>query len=194
MDTDQKIVRVMVDIETLSTRVDAHILSVGAVGITPDLNLHPEELFYVICEGTQDRHIDLKTVEWWMKQPKEAFPFSSKAGAQLKDSLVWFDSWIRSLSKKYEVEFCGNNVEIWCKGTDFDVAILAHAYNQFNFPVPWKYNAVRDLRTLAKEFPEILKTKEIPSHNALDDAKQQAYWLIEILRRIKNLKESYGAN
>ena len=65
---------------------------------------------------------------------------------------------------------------MWSNGADFDLPMLAHAYNQVGIEVPWKFWNSRCFRTY-KNLPnaknirvEALGVK----HNALSDAYQQA--------------------
>ena len=67
----------MVDLETLSTRSNALILTIGAVPFnnTGDVSVGEELYFYqrVSLDSYQDCfsfHMDYKTLVWWMKQVK----------------------------------------------------------------------------------------------------------------------------
>ena len=61
---------IMIDLETLGTGHDCHILSIGACNI-----YHPQEQFYAVMKADgQNRKIDEGTVRWWMAQSKESQP------------------------------------------------------------------------------------------------------------------------
>lgn len=153
---------VMVDIETYDTKPTAVILSIGAVTMTgPEIKFYEE-----IDINTQyERTASVSTKEWWAKQGNPPIHGSTSLGRALEN-----------FRKFLQIPIEDNIIPepiIWCKGTDFDVAILTHAYNQLYLPVPWKYNNVRDCRTLFK----VLSIGEWPTqnnHNALDDAVNQA--------------------
>jgi hypothetical protein len=83
---------VMVDIETLSTRLNAVVLSIGAVAFDPysdqighsfSIQLDPQE------QMEKGRHVDINTIKWWMGQSeeakKESFSGSNKVVGALGD-------------------------------------------------------------------------------------------------------------
>ena len=65
---------VMVDLETLSIRPYAAIVSIGAVKFTEQDGIL--DTFYINVDGQSCKdhglHIDPKTIEWWSKQSPEA--------------------------------------------------------------------------------------------------------------------------
>jgi 3' exoribonuclease, RNase T-like len=163
-------VHIMVDIETLDTQPSAIILSVGACVISPN-RFRPQ--FYgelsVLHQHNLGRTTSQDTLDWWSAQSN-----CPKHGTfLLGETLQEFSRWIAA---------CTSDPVIWCKGTDFDVAILGHAYKMCQVPIPWKYNSVRDFRTVKKLFsesvsPDIVNTA---AHNALADAQYQTDQLLSI--------------
>jgi hypothetical protein len=176
---------IMIDIETLSTVPFSHILSIGAcvTGYEADCT------FYNVPSPIQNRHIDPKTVTFWMSQGAELFPPQTVDNPPLRECLLNLNAWIRIMCIKFGVGYQGDDCVIWCKGTDFDVAILKDAYESLGVEIPWKYNAVRDLRTLIKVFPGIVKPVNPNPHNALEDAKSQSQHLQVILKFIGIVNE-----
>lgn len=165
MQTDK--IHIMVDIETYDTKPTALILSIGACVITDPMQSYYREL----DPTTQTyRTVSDSTKEWWSKQPMP-IPIGPHS---LYAALTDFSGWLQDICK-------GAEPVIWCKGTDFDVAILANAYEQMYLPVPWKYNNIRDCRTVFK-IAELQPLKA--SHNALEDAIDQAYDLLDALRKL----------
>ncbi len=161
-------VHVMVDIETLDTTPTAVILSIGACTIEVE-EPRDRELFYYPCKLEQpNRTIGPDTLEWWVKQVQSGNPLPI-GNLYLAEVLGKFGQWLYSLP--------GPPI-MWSKGTDFDIVILRNAMEQLGHRIPWKYNHVRDMRTIKKLFP--LDT-EFPfvgtPHNALDDAINQALYL-----------------
>lgn len=158
-------VHIMVDLETYDVNPSAVILSIGACVIDA-----PEKRFYLELDPTTqfERTVSMATKEWWSKQPMP-IPIGS---CHLYDALAQFTFWIRSFNAE---------PVIWCKGTDFDVAILTHAYNQMSVAVPWKYNNTRDCRTIFKIANYTPKKAE---HNALQDAIEQADDLLWALNKL----------
>jgi hypothetical protein len=155
-------VHVMVDIETYDVNPSAVILSIGAAEISLDDKPTPCVYPYFYTEldiNTQfERTKSIDTMNWWAAQGNPPIHGS----LNIIDALGDFSSWLARFKK---------TPIIWCKGTNFDVVILTHAFNQFSIPIPWKYNNVRDCRTIFK-IAGITPRKA--GHNALDDAIDQA--------------------
>ena len=124
--------------------------------------------FYRECSHLQPgRSVSGDTLEWWSKQNCQV----PESDEPLEVVLVSFAGWIRSLAR---------GPIIWCKGTDFDTAILANAFKQCEIEVPWKYNNVRDMRTLQKCHPQLHYSENFQPHHALQDALTQARDLAQI--------------
>ena len=151
---------ICIDIETLSLRKNAYILSIGAVRFDRD---EIKETFYVsLSEDDQlHRHLDINTIQWWLQQSQEAM--------QKLRHTVYTPQALRKLA-----EFISSNssVNIWANSPSFDCDILSDAYEQFEIRRPWNYYQERDVRT-AKQLvgePEFVGIK----HYALDDAIHEA--------------------
>lgn len=163
---------VMVDIETLGTAENSIILSIGAVIFDVDTGLGEE--FYVEIDPEQDRNFDFSTLKWWATQ-ETVMPVNGTMS--LRGALRWFKDFLLDRP----------NLTVWAKGIDFDFKLLAHAYRNSDVPIPWKYSAVRDYRTIAKVFSDFGNESVANNHNALDDAKNQATHLISILRNLSEV-------
>ena len=169
---------VMIDIETFDTVDSAVILSIGAVRMDMEsLGVIHDQTFYMELDTSAQlnagRTQSKDTINWWLQQGKCPCMGTVPFIHALKDLFNWIEK----------------DSEIWCKGTDFDTKILAHAFKQCGIPTPWKYNAVRDCRTIFKTFPLSDTGNIFPaSHNALEDAKSQADQLMFMLKRL-----SYGS-
>jgi hypothetical protein len=163
----------MIDLETLATTPDAHILSIGAC----DIN-NPDITFYHTVEGRdQNRTTNYSTMKWWLKQSKEAIASATSREfvLPLPTMLMDLSSWIKGHGFTHP----------WSHGSIFDIAILENAYRQCNLPIPWNFWDIRDTRTLYETAYRITgKTlkpvREGIYHNALDDAQFQALWVRNI--------------
>lgn len=165
-------VHVMVDIETLDVIPSAQILSIGATTLDPD---YPTTFYTELDVSTQfERTRSQGTIEWWSTQP---IPMP-QGMTFIQDALEGFSKFLSALRPE---------PIIWCKGTDFDTAILSHAYAQHKLTLPWKYNSVRDFRTVKKLFPHYNFPANPNAHHALADAKHQAEELRAILKANPNL-------
>jgi hypothetical protein len=167
VNTPEPTVHVMVDIETLDTTPDAVILSLGACTIQ-----EPHAYWYdEFDESTQfERSVSKETLHWWETQAGTPMP---KGNTGLTSGLEAFTKWLEAFKA---------TPIIWAKGIDFDCVILAHAFRQCGLKLPWKYNSVRDFRTVKKTMPVggDLDFSGLTPHNAMHDAMRQAAQLRQI--------------
>lgn len=169
---------VMVDLETFGTKSNAAIVSIGAVLFdTKERTL--EDGFYsqINLQSCLDAglSIDGSTVSWWMKQKEEARKefFSNENAPSLIEVLMDFSDWFPD----------DPNVTLWGNGATFDNVILANAYLEVGLQPPWAWYNDRCYRTLKNLYPDVIPKKFGVLHNALDDAKRQAYHLVEIFSK-----------
>ena len=167
--------QVMVDLETLSTRSTAKILSIGAVKfcvesdkIISSLKINVDPKTCINC------HVDPETVEWWKQQSKEARDSWKSNPQPIEDALNLFCDWYGNKSLK-----------TWGYGANFDIPILENLFNLTKKKIPWKYYDVLCARTvfnLAKM--PLVRSAEYNGihHNSVDDATSQAVHLMKILR------------
>lgn len=166
----------MVDIETWSTRPDAAIRSIGATV------LHGEDVVELYYENVNDKstrafHHDPNTVAWWSEQSQEAKDAFKKAGRDL-------DIVLRAFAEFYTRHAPD---EIWANGAQFDVICLEWAMMHYRVTVPWKYDTVRDFRTLRKLFKgkyEYARDTKTIEHNAAYDSFEQTRELVAILKHL----------
>lgn len=157
----------MIDLETLSTRPDAVILSVGAIKFDPYSSAEPHDplLFKVDVDSQTEmgRHVMEDTLKWWATQPEHI-----REDALGETDRMDLDYTIKAINK------WAVGVDVfWCQGPLFDYAILQNLYAQLDRPVPWQYWAIRDSRTLFGLYRETDVAK-VDAHNALADCDYQA--------------------
>lgn len=171
---------VMIDLETLSTRPDAMIRSIGAVAFGPD-GLGAE-LSIVIDPVGALGHIDPETVAWWLGQGDAArLPLS----AAYQDERVplalalqrfrWFLNDLHAPAGK---------LRVWGHGSSFDLPIIESAHRACGHQIPWGHRAARDTRTILELADVKISTPENAKHDALGDARAQALAVIEAARRL----------
>lgn len=160
---------IMLDTETLGTTADAVILSIGAVKFDLASNKVDDTGFYASVDIESNlafgRRIQEDTLLWWLKQDAAAQHVFHEVKTALSESLAELSDWIGS-----------DDYTVWSNGADFDLPMLAHAFNQAGMDVPWKFWNSRCFRTY-KNLPGA-KGIRLPAegikHNALSDALQQA--------------------
>lgn len=166
---------VMVDIETMSTKTNAAIVSIGACAF--DIDNQNEEItrkfeVQVSLQSNQNegRDISASTVEWWLRQSPEAQAALFKDPVvNLRQGITMFRMWVQNLRPKA--------VRVWAKDPDFDTVILKTAFDQFREIWPFEYWASRSVRTITElAYPngDEPNTRVGVHHSAADDAVTQA--------------------
>lgn len=176
---------VMVDLETLSTRHDAVIVSIGAVVFEPTSGTVGERIKLNIRPETAQAaggHVDAGTVAWWFQQAQEARDRLQNPTPQtLKNALETLSLWM--CSKVTDPE----NFYVWGNGATFDNVILRNAFRSVGLPAPWSYRRDMCFRTMKAMFPQVppapLPAEAVP-HDALDDAVEQATHLCAIFQYV----------
>ena len=181
---------IMIDLETLSTRGNAHILEIGAVCFDRE-KVDMTRSFSSFVGDQAGRHIELSTVAWWMDAAGDAARKRIALGMQtappLGSVLDALQRWV-GLAEGLE--------GVWARGAAFDMAILRDAYAQYGFPsTPWKFRAERDTRTLISLNPYLDEFKDLSEiraretlgrplikHAALDDAVLEAHLIRTAVR------------
>lgn len=179
----------VVDIETAAKGPDARIGSIGCVVVdVPRGEIVGE--FYTRADhlNQTDRTTDEDTLRFWGKQ-KAASPI---AWEEMFNQALGRPPLLHALNELSDFlghQFGGDRVQLMGNGPEFDNVILAHAYAQVGIPAPWDYGANQSLRTVAwfgRMFlgmdPKYSLAFEGAKHQALDDARHEARYLIEITR------------
>lgn len=174
----------MVDIETLSTAVNAVVLSIGAVEFDPLSGKILREFYHELDLSDQtNRHIDANTVQWWVKQclvNTDNIEFLAKNNNE-KDDVAYvlyeLGAFINGSTEYSIVRAKGyEKLSIWACDPDFDIAILNDLYKEHNLPTPWKFSEPKSVSTV--RMLTQLAGMEIPTqeadHNALNDCIRQA--------------------
>jgi hypothetical protein len=160
----------MIDLETLDTTPDAHILSIGVV----DMNNHNNTFYHTVEGRNQNRVTNYSTIKWWLKQSPEAI-----ASATSRDHVLDLPDMLEALTAFIKEHHLTHP---WGHGSIFDIGILENAYRQCNLPIPWDFWNIRDTRTLFDMCYRITHKTLKPEregiyHNALDDAIFQSEWV-----------------
>lgn len=162
---------IMLDLETLGTRADAVILSLGAVKFDLTSGKIDDQGFYasISIDSNQElgRHIQEDTLLWWLKQDIAAQSVFHEDKITLSQALEDFSDWVGT-----------DDYEVWSNGADFDIPMLGHAYAQIQMDAPWKFWASNCFRTYKKLPGAKALASAVPfagtKHNALADAVHQA--------------------
>lgn len=184
----------MLDCETLSLEPNAVITQIGLVGVSAtdptDFLDPPVNSFLPIKAQTQlipPRHIDGDTIIWWMGQSDSARSHfqNCTSGDDFEELPALVRHFIRGfnrMTKNGELTY-----ELWARG-DKDVAWMESLIKHVGLPVPWKYDTVRELRTLMAAAGVDVKDVQTPGdytkHNAISDCKHQLACYFESIKRL----------
>jgi len=170
----------VLDLETMSTAPNAAIAAIGCVRVQQGEII---DEFYERVDLESSRamggEIDTPTLQWWLKQSREARQEVSGELASLPITTA--------LGKLTEFMHRGGLSDdqplVWGNGSSFDNVILGTAYQRAGIPMPWKFWNDRDLRTLLALHPHVKQaiTFEGTKHHALHDARHEARQLIAAL-------------
>lgn len=168
----------MLDIETLSTRPNAVILSFGAVKFDPyDYRIDVEEGMDVKVDVDEQtamgRDVQEETLQWWSTQPSEV-----QEAALGETGRISVDEFTKQVNRM----MVGVD-QIWCQGPAFDMVIIEDLYRQVGKPTPWQFWQVRDSRTLFGVFGDPRPKNRDSAHNALMDCVYQAMGVQQIYQQ-----------
>ena len=164
----------MIDIETLGTTPDAHILTIAAQSFDPLQRDWLGSHYYarVDFENQENRRIEQGTLEWWATQKE------SQSEAFAEHDRIPLDQALAGLGR-----LIWQSKRIWTNGSNFDMTILEDAYKSYNIALPWQYFHVRDARTIYSLVPTL--NKYPASHHALEDCRRQIQLLWDSLEYLK---------
>lgn len=171
--------RMMIDFETLDTAPTAKCLSCGVVlfnkgGIW-------EKVYWEFDLKDQEilkRTVNEDTIKWWQKTNKEEY---ERLCNMERDGDIYC---VSDLSV-YVIQLCKefNIKEVWSRGC-MDFHILQNIMGKY---FPFKYNQMRDVRTL-DSLGKFGKGMKKNNHNALDDAVNQAKYVQFVLNSVWKMK------
>lgn len=167
----------MLDLETMDNGNRAAIIAIGAAMFSKH-GVHDETFYAQVALDSsvnQGLEMDTSTVLWWLQQSdaaRAAFVGNEKAASLptvLNDFAIWLEKF--------------GDVQMWGNGAAFDNTILSAAYRKCGQNQPWKFWNDRCYRTMKSLFPDVPCARFGTHHNALDDARTQAWHLIEICEK-----------
>ena len=175
---------IMLDLETLGTKNDSVIISIGAVRFT-DTEILGE--FHVGIEPASATALGLKidgdTVKWWLdddRQPART-AWMALEKVDLGSAVAGFAYWATEK---------GSKPTIWGNGSTFDNAMLRHSCEAVGIDYPTPFYKDACYRTIKNMAPFITLDRVGVHHDAVDDARSQAVHLQKILAHFKAVEGS----
>ena len=123
---------ITLDIESLSVKPNAQVLSISAIAfnpfeITTDFSLNPKLDLLLTLEEQEGRDIQDQTVWWWsMREPEVQEKMFSDVGRTSVDNSL------EQLGK-----FIWQKERIWCQGPTLDITVLTDLYEFRGKNAPW---------------------------------------------------------
>lgn len=166
----------ILDLETLAIAPNAAVIEICLMNVehpkekTFELLISPDfyhgfgQQPFLVDEGTIKFHKSLGQGNSYAMADMHGLTKQEAIRAQLQNMLLWLDM----------------DSIIWCQGTDFDIPILTHLLRDFGLSPTWKYNNVRDARTLIKCMHPTPNARN-PSKNAHRAAEDCAWTLAKLL-------------
>ena len=185
MNQQEEIIRISIDLETMSLENNAAIVQIGACTIQAPSEASQCFNMYINPESAErlGLHVDKGTMEWWSKQDEAVRQRVFGGTEPLTYALASFEAWVACLcADKLE------NIRFYSKGAE-DIIWLKNAYYTTIGRWPFHYRSPQNLRTLvdAMEYAGIV-VPQFPNdtpHDALADALaqgEQVYWMLEQIR------------
>ena len=185
---------VMVDVECLSLKPHAVLLSLGAVRFDPTaydewstLDYLSRTFYTAFSMDLQIQaggHICADTLGWWMQQSPDAQSvFEDSNAMPIHSTPEALDNFR---------EFVGECAGLWASPSHFDYPKLLWLYeaNRMPFPVEYyKIHCAMTLKAVVDPTGENTKIHTMPgfvAHNALEDAKKQVLQVQQCLRLLKS--------
>ena len=169
-----------IDVETLSLRENAHILSIGAAFFCPRSKKIGHSFHVVVDMGVEQKgaHISASTVAWWFGQNVARDGLLIGEQLELGEALRFFCAWIdRHVTPN-------TDLKIYQQGS-LDSLWLNNAGARNGVKMPWMYQNVFCARTLwahAGDTPVGFVDYDGVEHNALDDAFFVANRMLEVVK------------
>lgn len=173
----KSVCHVMLDTETLGTRIGSVVLSAAFVRFedeaTASVNLSVPE------QQALGLEIDPATERWWQNQKPEAWAAATQNPVPLERVFNYLAMWLPWAAN-------GREMFIWCHGASFDAPMLAEVYRRAGIYIcPWSYRDIRDTRTLYDLAGiDLTHFNVLPAHIAANDALAQTRAAVAAMQKI----------
>lgn len=185
---------IMLDTETLGTDVvTCPILQISLVKFDPTKLYDVAQLqelpsLTMVLEDQANTVIEPDTLRFWLQHDT----------AQLLRYLINNQKYSQELMLYEIIDFCKSNhnrsFNVWCRGIDFDLTILAQRFKAYKLPMPWRYSAGRDVRTVIDLCNRLhpnyqasdLNVESFTQHDAYYDCLRQIHQLTHIYNKLKS--------
>lgn len=169
----------MIDLETLGTNEDAHVLECSIVAF--DFSTFETKKVLECRFGLDDQKgasVSQSTLRWWLKDKKETFDFL------YQNPTHTFESFLKALNQLLS-QTDKRSLRIWSAG-NFDVPILNNALKRYGFDQEIPFWTTRDVRG----FRDICQAKKYEiqqhiAHTAYDDCLRQIQYIKNVVLNLQ---------
>lgn len=176
---------VMIDIETLGTKTNCVI---GSIGIL-EFDIRTGEILSeydvnVDFQSSLDAglKVDGSTLQFWMSQSEEARAHFFRDPKPLAAALAYLEQFL-DIVRDEERKVC-----IWSNSPLFDIVRLEESFTAVGRKIPWKYWEHWDVRSVSGLNPRVKGQHRKPSketaHTPLEDCRNQVEYLVAVLNSI----------
>lgn len=188
-----------IDIETLGTKYNSPILSIGAQAFSLDTGkMGPTFYLEVAFDSAVKSGVPSgSTIAWWLRQKDAALRLFAEDTEGKKAPLA---TALHGLVNFWR-ENCDSQTRVWGNGATFDLGILEYQFDvgAVGLSPPWQFKRIRDQRTIqeAAEVLALFDVKEVGSfgthHNALADAQWGAAVICASWKALRDMRDPKGA-
>lgn len=179
----------MIDFETIGQNPDTAVISLGAC-FFDEKSGEIGPTFYMAFDIDEQlkrgRTVTADTLKFWMNQSGAAKKVFNEKAKPAKEVLELFSQWVLSNNTI-------GKVQPWGNGSSFDISIIEHLFRMYEVKCPWQFFNIYDLRTFKRYIAGGAKVdkSEGVNHNALDDAKNQALYVIKYYSEFMKMIQSF---
>lgn len=173
----------MIDIETLSIKKNALFFEIGWCSFEMgNIDNRQSGVFKVDIMNSlmAGSVVDQETVEWWRSQDN-------------RPKMQAYDATPEKKALEQLIVLCGQHEFFWANSPKFDLIHLEAGFDRHGLKAPWAHYQEMDQRTikkLARRMGWDMPDQAITTHNAQQDAVDQAIWVSQMIDMMnERLKE-----
>jgi 3' exoribonuclease, RNase T-like len=167
--------KVMLKIETSHTVGQVGLLCVACIKFSLEHKLTQSYIGYISIESLERSQINRGTISWVMQNRKFTWDTIKKSNKNTVDVLTELSGFLLDMNSDFE---------LWCNGSNFVEPIIAENYSRCGMVTPYRFDKVRDLRTVLSLFDRTMSDFSDNSGCSLAECEQQIIALNTVLGKL----------